>query len=77
MDETISAADANRSFSRVLRGVREGRRYIVTSHGRPIAQIIPVEKHDREAARAALFARLASQPALNLPRWTRDELYDD
>lgn len=77
MDETVSAAEANRSFSRLLRGVRAGRRYVVTSHGRPVAQVIPFEQPDREAARAALFARLARQPALDLPRWTRDELYDD
>lgn len=77
MDETVSAAEANRSFSRLLRGVRAGRRYIVTSHGRPVAQLVPVEEPDRQAARAALFARLASQPALDVPRWTRDELYDD
>ncbi|MFL5112377.1 MAG: hypothetical protein ACJ8DL_16995, partial [Microvirga sp.] len=32
---------------------------------------------DREAAKQALFARLRSQPALNLPRVRRDELYDD
>ncbi len=77
MDETVTAAEANRSFSRLLRGVREGRRYIITSHGRPVAEIIPVEKPDREAARAALFDHLARQKAIDIGPWTRADLYDD
>ncbi|MFN8617027.1 MAG: type II toxin-antitoxin system Phd/YefM family antitoxin [Dehalococcoidia bacterium] len=77
MDETISAAEANRSFSRLLRGVREGRRYTVTSHGRPVAQLIPAADQDRQVARAALLLRLAHQEPLNVPQWSRDELHDD
>ncbi len=33
-DEPVTAAEANRGFSRLLRGVREGASYVVTSHGR-------------------------------------------
>ena len=77
MDETVTAAEANRSFSRLLRGVREGRRYVVTSHGKPVAQIIPAAPTDREAARRALLDHLARQRPMNVPRWTRDELYED
>jgi prevent-host-death family protein len=82
MDETVSAAEANRSFSRLLRGVREGRSYLVTAHGRPLARIIPADSDDeatlrmRRAARRALFARLERQPAIDIGKWTRDELYE-
>lgn len=82
MDETVSAAEANRSFSRLLRGVREGRSYLVTAHGRPLARIIPANSGDedalrmRRAARRALFARLEKQPATDIGKWTRDELYE-
>ena len=82
MDETVTAAEANRSFSRLLRGVREGRSYLVTSHGRPVAKLIPADQNDeitqrmRRAARHALFARLEKQPALNLGPWSRDEAYE-
>ena len=41
MEEVVSAADANRKFSLILRGVRDGHSYVVTSHGRPVARIIP------------------------------------
>jgi len=79
MDEPISAAEANRSFSRLLRGVREGRSYVVTSHGRPVARIVPAPAIDAEADTAwqRLLSRLESQPVSNAERWTRDELYDD
>lgn len=79
MDETVSAAEANRSFSRLLRGVREGRRYVVTSHGRPVAQLIPAATPDEEAsaARDALLKRLSREPIVRVDRWTRDELYED
>lgn len=77
MEEAISAADANRKFSSILRGVREGNSYVVTSHGRPVARIVPAGELGGVAeARAALLARLESQPIVNVGRWTRDELYE-
>jgi prevent-host-death family protein len=79
MDEAVSAADANRKFSRILRSVREGHSYVVTSHGRPVARIVPAGGHENVAsgARSALLARLEKQAVVNVGRWTRDELYED
>ncbi|MGE4252136.1 MAG: type II toxin-antitoxin system prevent-host-death family antitoxin [Parvibaculaceae bacterium] len=79
MEEAVSAADANRKFSLILRRVREGRSYIVTSHGRPVARIVPAGKHEGVAsgARAALLSRLEAQAPARAERWTRDELYED
>jgi prevent-host-death family protein len=78
MEKTISAADANRNFSQVLRDVREGDSYVVTSHGRPVARIVPTQASDeaRRLARETLFARLEAQPVSNIGEWTRDELYE-
>jgi prevent-host-death family protein len=82
IEETISAAEANRSFSRLLRGVREGRSYVVTAHGRPIARLVPAaegaveERLVREAAWRALLERVAKQPVIDIGRWTREELYE-
>jgi len=79
VEEAVSAADANRRFSLLLRGVREGRSYIVTSHGKPIARLIPAGSHDVVAtgARSTLLSRLEKQPVIHAGRWTRDELYED
>ncbi|MFZ4406581.1 MAG: type II toxin-antitoxin system Phd/YefM family antitoxin [Paracraurococcus sp.] len=80
MDQPISAAEANRSFSRLLREVREGQSFVVTSHGRPVARIVPCEgEADRATRRGAwrgFLAELRARPAMDPPaeRWTRDEL---
>jgi prevent-host-death family protein len=83
MEKIVSAADANRKFSELLRGVRQGRSYIVTSHGKPVAKLIPADSADSQAqaAHAAFLRKLRAQ---KLPkganprhRWTRDELYED
>jgi prevent-host-death family protein len=42
MEKPVSAADANRKFSKLLRAVREGQSYVVTSHGKAVAKIVPV-----------------------------------
>ena len=78
MEETVSAADANRRFSLILRGVRDGHSYVVTSHGRPVARIVPADKHEGvgSSARVALLLRLKSQPVVHAGRWARDELYE-
>ncbi len=82
MRESISAADANRQFSKILRAVAAGESFIVTSHGRPVARICPVNQDEQQiqvqqnAALDRLLDRLKQQPAVNAGKWTRDELYE-
>jgi prevent-host-death family protein len=82
IEERIPAGEANRNFSRMLRGVREGRSYVVTAHGRPIARLAPINESKstddrmREAAKRELLRQLESQSVIDIGRWTRDELYD-
>jgi prevent-host-death family protein len=76
--ESISAADANRNFSQVLRGVREeGATYVVTSHGKPVAKIVPFEADADFSTRAreTLIDRLKSAPLARAGRWKREDLY--
>jgi prevent-host-death family protein len=79
MGQAVSAADANRDFSKLLRAVRDGDSFVITSHGKPVAKIVPFAAHDRvaNAARTGLLARLRAQRAVNIGRWTRDELYEN
>jgi prevent-host-death family protein len=80
MEKVVSAAEANRQFSRLLRSVRDGNTYVVTAHGKPVARIVPIgndEDRVADAAWKALFERLDAQPAVEGGRWTRDELYED
>lgn len=81
MEHAVSAADANRTFSHILRAVREGQSFVVTAHGKPVAKIIPIDKNEKQdavrtEAREALFARLRTQTALDIGPWKRDELYE-
>jgi prevent-host-death family protein len=81
MSETaVTAAEANRNFSRLLRGVREGQTYVVTAHGRPVAKLVPAQDDAaamaRQVAFEALMKRVKSQPPVEVEPWTRDELYD-
>lgn len=76
---TVSASEANRSFSALLRQVSRGERITVLSRGRPVATISPVQESagSHRAAREALMARLQAQPPTDPGlRWRRDELYD-
>ncbi len=79
MDKTVSAADANRKFSQLLQNVRRGRSYVVTSHGKPVAKISPVDEVGKveAGARTNLLNRLRKQSVTKAVRWTRDELYEN
>jgi len=78
----ISASDANRHFSKLLREAGRGEVITVVSRGRPVVTIAPVSGRDRSeriAARRALverLERLERQKATGSRSWSRDELYD-
>jgi prevent-host-death family protein len=75
----VSAADANRRFSELLRKVREGGSFVVTSHGRPVARLVPFDARDRTATdgRRVLLDRLRGEPTTDVGLWTREDLYED
>ncbi len=76
--KTVSAAEANRQFSSVLREVARGETFTVLSRGKPVATITSAqpESEQRDKARSDLLARLKSQIAVGRRNWTRDEPYD-
>jgi prevent-host-death family protein len=76
MEKVIQATEANRQFSRILREVAEGDTFTITSHGRPVARVVPAEAKGSEAAKRRLLEHLREQPAMNLGAFKREELYD-
>lgn len=78
MENIVSAAEANRSFSHILGEVRGGASFVVTAHGKPVARIVPCEPADatRAAARSALLQHLQEQPVTDIGPWRRDDLYE-
>ena len=75
---TVSAADANRHFSSMLRDVVMGEVVTVLSRGKPVATIAPVrlKSEQRQSAKRALLARLSQQKALGKRTWSREQLYE-
>jgi prevent-host-death family protein len=76
---TVTASEANRSFSRLLRQVREGATVQITSHGQRVAELRPPDAGDADERRNALFAHLdelAARDFVVIEPWTRAELYE-
>jgi prevent-host-death family protein len=83
-DLVVPATEANRSFSKLLRAAREGRRVTITSHGQPVAELVPagdaarraVERAKRAEAHMRLMEHLRSVEPRVVGPWTREELYE-
>jgi prevent-host-death family protein len=77
--KTVSAADANRQFSSLLRDVATGEVVTILARGKPVATMAPVraEEGTRQAAKASLLQRLRQQQPAGERNWTRGELYED
>ena len=66
------------SFSRLLREVQNGASFTVTSHGRPVARLVPADSEtaDRAALIKSMIDTANARPVMNLGKWTREELYE-
>jgi prevent-host-death family protein len=78
---TVTATEANRSFSKLLRAVERGEQVEITSHGRKIAVLSPAElkvptREQRLKALEKLKKRWAEQEFVVVGPWTREELYE-
>ncbi|MDF1594369.1 MAG: type II toxin-antitoxin system prevent-host-death family antitoxin [Desulfobacterales bacterium] len=77
--KTITAANANRGFSNLLREVSKGEEITILSRGTPVAKITSVNSAalQKNAMKNLLLSRLKAQDVTGSRNWTRDELYDD
>lgn len=53
-DGVITATDANRQFSKLLRVVEDGGRVTITKDGRPVAMLVPAEARQTAVASSVL-----------------------
>jgi prevent-host-death family protein len=83
----IGAYEAKTHLPSLLERVERGERFVITRHGRAVAELVPVAKRDVERVRAAvanidrLRNRLAKRgvtmrDALGDPRRVRDALHE-
>jgi prevent-host-death family protein len=77
---SVSAREANQSFSKLLQAVAEGEEIVITRRGKPVARLAPMEAVadvEQQAEIDRIIARLREGVDLGEPvRWTRDELYE-
>ena len=52
--EPVSAYDAKTHLPKLLARVADGERFVITRHGKPVAQLIPFETGTAESVRAAI-----------------------
>ena len=92
MAETVTARDANRHFSRLLREVAEGKSFVITHRGRSVARLVPEPASDarrptpeqEQALEESIACALSLErpaappedPPPDRPR-DRDDLYDE
>lgn len=77
--KTVSMTEANRSFSKIAHRAAKGEVIGLTVRGKVIARIVPEGDYNDLALairRREHIERLRQQPAMNLPKVTRDEMYD-
>ena len=77
--KTITAANANRGFSSLLREVQNGEEITILSRGTPVARIISVNSGalPKNEMKKILLSRLKAQGVTGFRTWARDELYGD
>lgn len=83
---TISAAEANRSFSKIFRRAAAGETITITDRGKPMAVLSPAldeqrpsreEAERRLAVLAEISASVRERGPLHLGRFQRDWAYED
>ena len=60
----IGAYDAKTHLPKLLERVRRGERFVITKHGRPVAELGPVAVRDQESLRRALERIRSGREAL-------------
>ncbi len=50
----IGAYEAKTHFPKLLERIQKGERFIITKHGRPVAELVPVTRRYHEAVRQTL-----------------------
>lgn len=76
MDRAISASEANQRFSELLRDVAQGGSFTVTSRGRPVARVLPVDRESERRSVKRLLAFVRRLPVRHAGDWSRADLYE-
>ena len=78
---TVSLMTANQQFSRLVRAVERGQRFLITRRGRPVAELVPhaadqARRPEWVAAYDRMMARLEEGVSLGGLKIDREEIHD-
>lgn len=80
MDRLITATEANQRFSEMLRDVQSGESFVVTSRGKPVARLVPINEATAIAEQRRkvhdFLDYVETLPIRDAGPWKRDDLYD-
>jgi prevent-host-death family protein len=78
--KTVSAREANQSFSKLLGEAAGGEEVIITKRGKPVARLVPMEKggsdEERQRAIERMVKRMRRGVKLGGRPFTRDEMHE-
>jgi prevent-host-death family protein len=75
----VTAREANRAFSQILRDAEGGEPLVITRRGRPVALLAPYQAPDsreREPAIEHIVALMREGLPIGRRRFTRDEMHE-
>lgn len=82
MAETITLSDASRHFAKYVKAVSEGREFVMTRRGIPVARLAPLTKRsgltdEQQIVRERVRRRMAEGWPIGSCPPPRDEIYAD
>lgn len=80
MAETVTLRDANQHFARYVKAVSEGREFVITRRGIPVARLAPLLEggdltDEQKVVRERVRRRMAEGWSMGGHPPTRDEIY--
>ena len=60
----ISAYDAKTRFPQLLERVQRGEQFVITKHGRPVAELVPATKRDPDKTRKLIASMRSLRASL-------------
>lgn len=75
----VTSTQANRSFSKLLADALDGKTTEITVRGKVVAKLVPFSEGEarRDEAFRQHLEELRNRPAMNWPKISRDQLYED
>ena len=76
MEKTVSASEASRRFSEMMRDVARGQSFTIVSGGRPVARVLPVDRRPERGSVVRLLEFVAALPVRRFVPLSRTHLYE-